>query len=172
MRGPIVLIGNMGAGKTSVGKELSRLLGWHLIDIDRVVELQEGMTIQEIFQERGKASFRGLESMALGTSCADPFSIISCGGGIVESEKNVSVLKECPHVVYLMADVDTLASRVGNGSTRPLLKDGVKNTLERLQKRRDPLYRALATIVVDTSDMSAQDVAALILQRLGDSDES
>ncbi len=145
---PVFFVGFMGAGKTSVSRRLARDCHIASIDMDSYIERCEQMKIRAIFSERGEEAFRDLETELLEElSTRDPL-LISCGGGIVQRERNREILKERGFVVYLAVEVDEAAERISDLSTRPLFADreGAKATHE----NRLPLYREVAHATVDT----------------------
>ncbi len=142
----ILLIGFMGAGKTSVGKMLAKKLGRKFIDLDAFIEKNEGATISDIFKNEGEEYFRKLEKKALSFFCKNEEQIIASGGGIIESYENVKIIKESCFVVYLYSDIKTLWNRVKN-SQRPLAKDFVKFS-DLFNIRKDKYFSASDLIIL------------------------
>jgi shikimate kinase len=164
MNGPIVLVGNMGAGKTAVARSLGLLTGWAVIDTDTMVSEGAGMSIPDIFATKGEPAFRELERAALSTAVRLPTAIVSCGGGIVEHPGSLKLIASCPVVVYLAAEPEELARRIRDPAGRPLLEGkDVEATLALLNARRDPLYRAVATRIVHTTGKTPDEIAEEIL---------
>jgi shikimate kinase len=160
----LVLVGLMGAGKTTVGRRCAELLGRSFVDTDDVVEATTGMTVTAIFDELGEARFRELERDAVRDVCASPAPIvIACGGGAVVDPESRKILHAAGTVVWLQAPPAVLSRRVGDDATRPLLRDGQLATLERLADLRAPAYAAAADVVIDTADRNIDDVAAAVL---------
>jgi len=155
----VVLVGMMGAGKSSVGKLLAERLDRPFLDVDAWIEDEEGMSIAELFRARGEAAFRDLEASVLPSFLANPSaSVLSLGGGAVMNAR-VRMLLARACVVWLRADHDTLVARVGDASTRPLLSDrNVDEELARLSEERAPVYAAVADVVVDVDGLSLDDV--------------
>jgi len=155
----VVLVGMMGAGKSSVGERLAERLGRPFLDVDAWIEDEEGVSISTIFQTRGEAAFRDLEASILPSFLANQFaSVLSLGGGAVTHPGTRELLgRTC--VVWLRARDDTLAKRVSNGPERPLLagKD-VITELGRLSAERAPLYTEVADVIVDVDDLSLDEV--------------
>jgi len=167
-RGHILLVGMMGAGKTSVGERLADRLGRPFFDVDAWIENEEGLSISAIFQARGEAAFRDLEAGTLAMLLANPVaSVLSVGGGAVTQPRNRTALKGHQRVVWLRATDATLASRIGNGSDRPLLagKDVVVE-LGRISKARDGMYGEVADAVVDVDNLSLDDVVDSVVAAL------
>ena len=168
MQRAIVLIGFMGAGKTTVGRELALLTGWPLQETDSMIPARAGVSIAEIFAARGEEAFRAAESEAL-AKLPTKRAIIATGGGIVLRPANVAMLKRLGTVVYLEADEATLLDRVSqDGESRPLLQtDNPRAALARLLAGREPLYRAAADFTVNTTRLSAAEVAQTIVRYVG-----
>jgi len=164
----ILLVGMMGAGKTSVGKRLADKLGLPFFDVDSWIEDEEGVSISAMFQTRGEAAFRELEAKVLASFLANPnASVLSVGGGAVTESRNRTALNGMQRVVWLRASDATLASRIGNGSDRPLLagKDAAAE-LARLSKFREPMYTEVADVVIDVDDLTVEDVVDRVVAGL------
>jgi shikimate kinase len=162
----IVLIGMMGAGKSTVGATLSRLTGWPYIDNDEVVEQMVGMPTRDLMEQRGVAAMRAAESAAAQAILKmDPPVIAGAAAGIVLDGATAAQLHDGAFVVYLRARVDTLARRVV-GTYRPWLGDDPEATLQSLYDGREALYEKLADLIVDVDDLSPDDVAQRILDAL------
>ena len=165
MRGPVLLIGNMGAGKTTVGAALSRLSGWEVVDMDSLIAASCGKSISSIFSTEGEAAFREMEHALLASLIDREDLIVSCGGGIVEHPDSRALLSSCDTVVYLTADPAVLAGRIGDRGGRPLLASGARESVLRtLQCRREPLYRSVATLIIDTTNISPEAIANGIME--------
>lgn len=162
----IVLVGMMGAGKTSVGRVLAQRLGRPLVDSDAMIEERTGRTVREIWATDGEPAFRAMETAALVDALASPEpAVIAAAGGIVLSERNRQVLADSGvHVVWLSADVDLLVTRVRNGMHRPLLDDDPEGVLRTMSARREPLYREVADAIVSVGHRSIHDVAHAVLR--------
>ena len=155
----ILLVGMMGAGKTTVGRALAQRYGWPYLDSDEEVRRRTGMTVPQLFAERGEAAFRAEESIVLAEACASPHPVVvSVAGGAVLDPANRALLKASGLVVWLRAALSTLASRVGDGRTRPLLGDDPAAALARLYPQRAPLYEEVASLVVDVDDVPTERV--------------
>ena len=133
----IVLIGMPGAGKTTIGKKLSEVLGRPVIDADDVVERQTGRTIKSLFQE-GEDVFRSAETAAIRTLAVRDGIIISCGGGVVKRPENIACLQETGKIFFLNRELAAIAGCVDKTS-RPLL-NSAEDRLTQLYKERMPLY--------------------------------
>ncbi len=165
----IVLVGMMGAGKSSVGRALARRLDRKLFDSDEMIEARSGRTVREIWLEDGEPAFRLLEADVLADAIAAPTpSIVAAAGGVVLSETNRAVLKsDRAHVVWLLADVDLLLERVRNGMHRPLLDDDPEGTLRAMHAERSDLYQDVADAIVSVDHRSINDVAGAVLRCAG-----
>jgi shikimate kinase len=161
------LIGFMGTGKTTVGRRLAAELGWRFVDTDAEVERATGLTIPEIFARWGEARFRKEESRAVARVCSASAQVIATGGGAVLDPANRERLRRCGTVVWLVASPEVIQRRVGRSGSRPLLaQDGGLEHIRELLSRREPYYRALADITVDTSELSVAEVVREILGAL------
>jgi shikimate kinase len=163
----IVLIGMMGAGKSSVGRCLQRRTGLGRIDIDETVAAEFGIPITEIFATHSEEKFREAETNALRKLAPDRPVIIVTGGGIILRAENVALLKRLGTVVWLTADEETLFERASRRNDRPLLqKENPRKIFAELFSKRDPLYTAAADFKVDTSTKTHDEVAEMILSKL------
>ncbi len=160
----ILLVGMMGAGKTTVGRLLADRLGCPYLDSDEEVQAATGRTVPELFAEHGEASFRAAESAALAEAVAvDGPVVVAVAGGAVLDPANRDLLARSGTVVWLRADPATLAGRVGDGDGRPLLDGDAAGALRRLDQVRRPLYQDLAQVTVDVDGLTAAQVADRVL---------
>lgn len=156
----VLLVGMMGAGKTTVGRLLAERWGCAYVDSDREVEETTGHGVAELFESGGEAAFRSLETDALRQAVAgDEPAVVSVAGGAVLDPGNRELLRASGTVVWLRADPATLAARVGNGAGRPLLAGDPAGALRRLDAVRRPLYAEVADVVVDVDDLGPREVA-------------
>ncbi len=165
----IFVIGFMGAGKTTAGRLLAKKLNLKFCDLDETVEKELGMTINEIFSRHGEDFFRDEESKMLRSVAQRERQVVSTGGGVVLREENWEAMRGAGIVVYLRASAEVLYNRVKNKTMRPLLQ--VENPFENVQEllsRRILLYEK-ADLIVDTENLSPQDVALEIAERIGES---
>lgn len=163
----LFIIGFMGAGKTSVSRNLGRLLGREVIEMDQRIAESEDMSIPQIFAQKGEPYFRAcetalLESFAQGNPC-----VVSCGGGVPMREENVAAMRRCGTVVLLTARPETILDRVKDDHNRPLL-EGHKDVpyISGLMEQRRPKYEAAADVTVDTSDLTVEEVCREALQKI------
>jgi shikimate kinase len=164
----IYLVGMMGAGKTTVGRTLARRLKLRFVDSDHEIEARCGVKIPVIFEIEGEAGFRAREAQTLAELARLEDIVLATGGGVVLAEENRRLLAERGTVVYLRATPEHLYERVRHDKNRPLL--GTTDPLARLRelfRERDPLYRAVADLVVDTGRQSVQVLARGLLEQLG-----
>jgi len=155
----LLLIGMMGAGKSTAGRRAAQRLGWDYLDSDEEVEKDTGRSVPEIFAEDGEAAFRAAETRALTEALArdDPV-VVSVAGGAVLDPENRRRIARGGRVVWLRAAPSTLAQRVGAGAGRPLLERDPAGTIAALAEVRDPLYAEIADEVVDVDHLSAEEV--------------
>lgn len=161
----VFLVGPMGAGKTTIGKLLADDLNLEFIDVDREIEARSGVDIPWIFDREGEVGFRIRESAALSEVSQLDRVLISTGGGAVLSADNRRVMSSTGTVIYLHTSVDEQVRRTGRDRKRPLLQnDDPARVLAELMAIREPLYREIADIIVDTDGRGpkivAQDLAA------------
>jgi shikimate kinase len=165
---PLFLVGMMGAGKTTVGKRLARRLGWAFVDADRELEARLGVPVQTIFELEGEPGFRRREAALIDELTQRPQVVFATGGGAVLDAGNRALLHERGRVVYLRASVGDLWHRLRRDTVRPLLKTAdPRARIEELVGQRDPLYREVAHLTVDTGRQPIEQVVDAILARLG-----
>ncbi|MCC7484130.1 MAG: shikimate kinase [Burkholderiales bacterium] len=165
--GNIFLVGLMGAGKTSVGRLLARRLGKRFLDSDHEIERATGVRIPVIFEIEGEAGFRAREARVLAELARERDIVLATGGGAVLAPENRGVLAGNGVVIYLRAAVPDLLARTRQDRNRPLLRGGdPRATLEQLYTERDPLYREIADIIVDTGEQSLASLAHRLERRL------
>jgi shikimate kinase len=153
---PIFLIGFMGVGKTTVGKEIGLLKGLPVIDMDHFIEEKEGRAIKDIFREEGEDFFRTIETQAL-KELEKKEAVITTGGGIIEREENRDILLESGKVIHLYCSFEELWERLEGDSERPLVQANSRDQLRNLYNRRLPLYRSASHSEVDTTGKSIEE---------------
>jgi shikimate kinase len=160
----LVLVGLMGAGKTTVGRRCAKKLERPFVDLDDLIMTHAAMSIEDIWRERGEERFREVEREVVVDVCASPVPlVIACGGGTVVDAENRRRLREVGTVVWLRAPTAVLAARVGNDARRPLLAGDPAGALARLAEVRADAYAAAADAIVDTDDRAVNAVAAAVL---------
>ena len=165
--GSIFLVGLMGAGKTSVGRLLAKRFGKTFYDCDQEIERRTGVKIPVIFEIEGEAGFRAREATVLKELAGLNDIVLATGGGAVLREENRQVLKHHGTVVYLRASLDDLWQRTRHDRNRPLLRTpDPRAKLEELFAQRDPLYREIAAVIMDTGNQSLGNLASRLEQRL------
>ena len=163
---PIVLVGLMGAGKSTVGKRLANALGVDFVDSDNEIAEAAGCSISEIFETYGETMFRDLEKRVLTRLLSSPPCVIATGGGAFINEDIRTEIKSRTLSIWLRADLDVLVERVSRRDTRPLLKTGDKREiLQRLMDERYPIY-AQADITIDSSHEQHEIVVDRIIEAL------
>jgi shikimate kinase len=163
---PVVLVGLMGVGKSTVGRRLAKRLGLSFVDSDSAIEDAAGCTAAEVFERYGEQDFRDGERRLVRRLMDGEIRVIATGGGAFVDARTRQLLNERAITVWLDAPVDVLAQRTARRDTRPLLKNGdPKGTLERLAKERRPSY-AEAHIHVKSGDGAHRDVVEAIIQAL------
>lgn len=163
----IVLIGMMGAGKSSVGRCLHYRTGFGLHDTDEIVASRFGMSIRQIFDRHSEKKFREAETEALRRMRAEEGIIIVTGGGTVLREENVAILRSHAVIVWLDGDEKTLFARASRKQNRPLLQTkNPRKVFSKILGDRRPLYANIADIRIDTSVLTEEEVAVAILAKL------
>lgn len=162
----LILIGFMGAGKTTIGKILAKEKGMVFVDTDERIEAEQGKCIPDIFAEYGEAYFRDLETDLLRRMQEDTSgAVISVGGGMPVREENRELLRKLGCVIYLCASKETILSRVRNDGSRPLLNgDDLEERVTQLMKARESLYRQAAHLDIRTDGRSIRHVLQIIDQ--------
>ena len=163
----VFLVGPMGAGKSAVGRQLGRLLHLDFIDSDDEIEARTGVDIPFIFEKEGEEGFRLRESRVIDELTRRDGVVLATGGGAVIDPANRNHLGARGFVVYLYTSVDQQLSRTQRGRERPLLESGDRRqVLTDLMEKRDPWYREIADLVVDTDGRKVKAVATEILDKL------
>ena len=156
LKRPLVLVGLMGAGKSKIGRQISIDFDIEFIDTDAEIEKVAGMSIAAIFDLYGEEKFREIEAREISTLLKGTPAVISTGGGAYMQKKTRAIINQSALSIWLKASPETLAGRISNTDSRPLLrgKDPVK-VLQQLAKERYPLYQE-AELVIDTDGLSLQ----------------
>ena len=155
----IIFVGPMGAGKTTIGKQLARQLGRTFYDSDRVIEEHTGANIPLIFEMEGEEGFRRREKSIIAELMSKQNIVLATGGGVVLDPENRDQITRQGFVIYLSAPLDHLFNRTSKDKNRPLLQtDDPRKKLEEIISIRDPLYREVADIVIETDGSPARGV--------------
>nr|WP_206609537.1 shikimate kinase AroK [Thiohalobacter thiocyanaticus] len=167
MPGNLFLVGPMGAGKSTIGRQLARSLHRDFHDSDREIELRTGVDIPFIFEKEGEEGFRRREAEVIDDLTRMQDIVLATGGGAVTREINRRHLAERGTVIYLHTSVDQQLARTARDRNRPLLQtENPRARLETLMAEREPRYRELASLVIETDGRSVKDVVREIVQRL------
>jgi shikimate kinase len=162
---PLVLVGPMGVGKTTVGKKLAKKLGVEFIDTDALV-VKEHDAITKIFEQEGEEVFRDYEALAL-REALKHISVIATGGGVILRPENRKLLEQTATVIYLSTNGKHMAARLVAGK-RPLLKNGVGDW-RKIYEARKPLYEEVANFEIKTSDQSILRTVHEIVEKMNQS---
>ena len=168
----IVLIGFMGAGKSTISDYLSTMFDMDIVEMDQVIAEREEMSIPDIFATYGEEYFRDLETNLLIEMQSHKNAVISCGGGAALREKNVAEMKKNGRVVLLTATPETIFERVKDSNDRPVLngRKNVKGISELMEQRREK-YEAAADIVINTDDKTVLQICEELVQQLQELEE-
>ncbi|KGM07645.1 Shikimate kinase I [Methylophaga thiooxydans] len=165
--GNIFLIGPMGAGKSTIGRQLAKALRKKFYDSDREIEKRTGVSISWIFEMEGEAGFRERESKAIDELTAFDNVVVATGGGAILSEENRNWLRSRGEVIYLSATAEQLYRRTAKDKKRPLLQTGDRRKqIEALMAQRNPLYEQVADIIIKTGDQSIQHTVNDVIKQL------
>ncbi|WP_257791521.1 MULTISPECIES: bifunctional shikimate kinase/3-dehydroquinate synthase AroKB [unclassified Massilia] len=163
----IFLVGLMGAGKTTIGRLLARRLGMHFVDSDHEIEARTGASVPWIFEIEGEPSFRRREADMIRELTAASGLVLATGGGAVLNPESRRLLAERGTVIYLRASVNSILQRTSHDKNRPLLQTAdPRKKLEDLTAQREPLYREIADLVIDTGRPNVQSMVQTILDQL------
>ena len=161
--GHVVLVGMMGAGKTTTGRRVAEVLGRPFADSDSLIEAATGRTVREIFEADGEQAFRRLESEVLARTMSSPApTVVAAAGGVVLDPANRRLLGRAGTVVWLRAPVGVLVGRVGRSDHRPAVQADPRGTLQTMEDARTELYREVADVTIDASAPIEEVVAEIV----------
>lgn len=164
----IILIGPMGSGKTTIGRQLARTLKMDFADSDHEIERRTGASVALIFELEGEEGFRRREAQEIAELCTRENLVLATGGGAVLREENRRRLRASGSVVYLHATVETQFQRTRKSRHRPLLQDNdPRAKLEALMRAREPIYRQEADLVIEADGRPSSAIAREIIAKLG-----
>ncbi|MFW7432280.1 shikimate kinase [Vagococcus carniphilus] len=163
----LTLIGFMGSGKSTTGQMLSKELGIPLLELDQMIEKEAKMSIPDIFEIKGEAYFRELETIIL-TKTLNSRGVIATGGGILTNRKNVEQLKSTRNVIYLKGKVSTLIERIKNDSVnkRPLADTSTELEITKRLENRVNRYEEVADIIIEIENKSISEITSEIMNQL------
>ena len=161
----IVLVGVPGAGKTTVGKLLAKELSLKFFDSDQVIEKRAGKSVSDIFTQDGEPAFRKLEHEVIIELLESDEAVLALGGGSLGNDETRAKVKS-ESAVWLVAGLAQAVDRVGMNRNRPLLLGNVRGQLADLMAAREPFYKEVASIAVDTSKLIPAEVVAEIISKL------
>lgn len=165
----IFLVGPMGVGKTTIGRQLAQLLHYEFVDSDREIEARTGASIPWIFDMEGEPGFRKREQAMIDELTARSGIVLATGGGAVIRADNRAHLKQRGIVVYLKAELEELLARTRNDKQRPLLQtDDPRARLQALMQEREPWYREVADIVFDTQHQNIRNAARILQDQIAE----
>lgn len=163
----IILVGFMGSGKSTIGRELGKLLSYPLIDTDSQIEELEKISVSDIFSLKGEDYFRNCETQAVEQLIESEFThhIIATGGGLPVKAENRPLLRKLGYVVWLDANTDTILERTSRNTNRPLLQtEDPRATVEKMLAKRNSIYREVSHLRLQTSGLSIAETAHGILE--------
>ena len=165
----LYLIGFMGAGKSTIAKVLAKKCPAKRIEMDQLIEAQQGMAITDIFAAHGENYFRDLETELLRSFSESTGYVVSCGGGSVLRDENAALMKENGCIVFLRATPETIYERVKDSTNRPILNGNMNvEYIRELMEKRRPRYEAVADICVDTDGKDVDAISEEILKTVED----
>lgn len=163
----IYLIGFMGVGKSTIGKLLAEKINGQLIEMDETIEAEQQTSINEIFATQGEAYFRDLESALVEKISSKDNQVVSCGGGVVLREENVSIMKKSGTIIFLSATPETVFERVRYSKTRPLLNGNMSpEYIKGLMEKRRKYYEEAADITIATDGKEKREIVRLIMEQI------
>lgn len=167
MKKNILLIGFMGTGKSTVSRGLRKSTGMPEIDMDKYIVDKENMSIADMFEKHGEEYFRKIETECLKEILENDGVIVSCGGGVVVKEENVTYMKDKGKIVLLTATPETVYERVKNSTDRPILNGNMNvEYIAELMEKRKERYLAVADIIIKTDGRKIEDIVEEIISKI------
>jgi shikimate kinase len=164
----IILIGPMGAGKTTIGQLLAQRLNLEFRDTDQIIEAQERREISQIFLDEGEEAFRVIEKRVLRQELLSDGTVLSLGGGAPISLDAQSALRAVSsRVIFLDISLSTVAPRIGFNRDRPLLLNNPRGQWQTLMEERRPIYQSISDMTINVDDKSEEDIVEIVLSSLG-----
>jgi shikimate kinase len=164
----VVLVGMMGAGKSSIGRRLAARLHIPFTDTDHEIEAAAGASIEQIFEKYGEAEFRKGEKRVIERLLGEPLQVMATGGGAFMDPETRALIQERAISIWLRASVETLLERTSKRQNRPLLKQGnPRDVLQSLMAEREPVYTG-ADIVIDSDERPTEETVDRVLKALAD----
>ena len=160
----VFFVGFLGAGKSTLARNLGGMFSRRFVDTDRIVERRRGMSVAKIFEVEGERRFRALETQALESLEGERSLLVSCGGGVVETPRNLELMRAMGYTVYLDGDIDDSLRQIRRSDTRPDFRDA--EHAARLLEHRRPLYRRAADFTVDIRDRTFTEVSYAVAEML------
>ena len=160
----IILVGTMGAGKTTIGRQLAKKLSKEFYDSDHEIEKHTGADISLIFELEGEEGFRKRESQLLKEIVSNKNIVLSTGGGAVLDPENRKLLSDNGIIIYLKSTAEKLYRRIADDKRRPLIQtDDRLNKIKKILEEREPLYQSLANEIIETQELSIKQITQKIL---------
>ena len=160
----IILVGPMGAGKTTIGRQLAKKLSKEFYDSDHEIEKHTGADISLIFELEGEEGFRKRESQLLKELVSNKYIVLSTGGGAVLDPENRKLLSDNGIIIYLKSTAEKLYRRIADDKRRPLIQtDDRLNKIKKILEEREPLYQSLANEIIETQELSIKQITQKIL---------
>ena len=160
----IILIGPMGAGKTTIGRQLAKKLSKEFYDSDHEIEKHTGADVSLIFELEGEEGFRKRESQLLKELVSNKNIVLSTGGGAVLDPENRKLLSDNGIIIYLKSTAEKLYRRIADDKRRPLIQtDDRLNKIKKILEEREPLYQSLANEIIETQELSIKQITQKIL---------
>lgn len=164
--GNISLIGFMGSGKSTTGRLLADILKKRFVDIDKVIELSQGMSISRIFRDKGEEYFRDIETNVIKKLYGNNKTVFACGGGVILRKKNMDVIKKSSKVIYLRVSAERLLERLQKDKdSRPLVAGRQKDSISAMIKSREEKYEEYSDYIIDCDEFNPEEISRAIINK-------